>query len=140
PGATVDGPGSRVTMQSTLRAKLDALVERFEEIGLELSDPAVVGDQEHFRKLSQEYARLQELTALFNRYREFEPEIEGLEALTGDRDPDMRALAEDELPAAREKLADMERELKKFLTPRDPHDDANTLLEIRAGTGGDEAA
>ncbi len=129
-----------MSMQATLRAKLEALVERFEELGLELSDPAVIADHANFRKLSQEYSRLQELTELFGRYRALEPEIESLEALTEDQDPDMRAMAEEELPATRERLEALERKLKKFLAPRDPHDDANIFLEIRAGTGGDEAA
>ena len=127
-------------MQPTLRHKLEELVARREEVGLELADPEVIQDQPRFRRLSQEYSRLESLAEAFTRFRRLEDELVELQTLEQDNDPEVRALADDELPVLEEQRETLERELKTYLLPHDPRDRANLYLEIRAGTGGDEAA
>ena len=127
-------------MQESLRRKLEELVARREEVGLELSEPEVIQDQLRFRRLSQEYSRLESLAEAFTRYRDLEQELEELDARGHDSDPEMRAMADAELPALQERRDALEQDLKTYLLPHDPRDSANLFLEIRAGTGGDEAA
>lgn len=127
-------------MNPKLERRLEQLVERHEDLSHELSDPDVIGDQDKFRRLSQEYAHLGPLTEAFAGWRASAEELDELKAMQGDDDPEVRAMAEDELDAVTARRAELERVLYGFLVPRDPHDDANLFLEIRAGTGGDEAA
>ncbi|MCH9827021.1 MAG: peptide chain release factor 1 [Gammaproteobacteria bacterium] len=127
-------------MKPSLLAKLERLVERRDEVGRELSDPDVIGDQTRFRRLSQEYAQLESLTDTFGRWRAAGEELASLTQMRDDSDAEMRELANAEWPAATERRDALERELMGFLVPRDPLDHANVYLEIRAGTGGDEAA
>jgi peptide chain release factor 1 len=127
-------------MKPSLLNKLQQMAERREEIAQELSDPAVIADTDQFRRLSQEYAQLGPLSEGLVRYQQAARECEGLMALRADPDPDMRALADADLPAAQARLAQFEAELQAYLVPRDPLDASNVFLEIRAGTGGDEAA
>ncbi|HVS25526.1 MAG TPA: peptide chain release factor 1 [Gammaproteobacteria bacterium] len=127
-------------MKESLREKLVGLVERYEEVGRLLSDQKTIADKERFRELSKEYARLGEVAQDFEKYRKLEADIAASAELRASDDSELRSLAEDEhrdLVARRDaRLA----ALLNHLVPRDPDDDANLFLEIRAGTGGDEAA
>jgi peptide chain release factor 1 len=125
-------------MKASLTAKLFQLAERLEEISQLLAREDATADLEKYRKLSREHAELTPVVALFQAYRK--TEIDAETAQTFLSDPDMKAFAQAELDESREKLALLEAELQKALLPRDPNDDRNIFLEIRAGTGGDESA
>lgn len=127
-------------MKETLRQRLDSFTERFEELAMLLSDPEVINNQQRFRDYSREYAELEELVAAWQRYREIETNMHEAEQLSRDSDADMRELAEMELSEGRERLAELDLELKRLLVPKDPDDGRGVFLEVRAGTGGDEAA
>ncbi|APX93699.1 peptide chain release factor 1 [Halomonas sp. 1513] len=127
-------------MKATLRQRLESFHERFEELSALLAEPEVIGDQKRFRDYSMEYAELDDLVTTWRQYRSVEADVEGAEQLTGDSDPEMRELAELELAEGRERLAALEEELKRLLVPKDPDDGRSVFLEVRAGTGGDEAA
>ena len=127
-------------MKQSLTDKLQQLVDRHEEIGGLLSDPDVIGDQNRFRDLSMEYSQLEPVVALFRSYDQARRDEDAAEEMLSDADPDIRKMGEEELQAVRERLKQLEAEVKKQLIPKDPHDDSNIFLEIRAGTGGDEAA
>lgn len=125
-------------MKPSLLNKLQQLVERREEIAGELSQAGL--DAEKFRRLSQEYAQLGPLTEAFGAHQATTQEIENLQQMQSDADRELREMADAELPAAKLKLEQLERELQTYLVPKDPLDGNNVFLEIRAGTGGDEAA
>jgi len=125
-------------MKASIAAKLASLDSRLREIDARLSDPAVVDDLDDFRKLSQERSEIEPVVALFNEHRRAEGDIAAADEMA--RDPQMRAFAEDEIRAGRERLAALEADLQRMLLPRDPNDGKNLFLEIRAGTGGDESA
>ncbi|AXQ28604.1 peptide chain release factor 1 [Solimonas sp. K1W22B-7] len=127
-------------MKASLLTKLEGLAERREEISQELSDPDVIGNVDKFRRLSQEYAQLGPLSEAYAGYRDTSTEIAGLLDMRNDADRELREMAELELPAAQERLAALEKTLQGYLVPKDPLDNNNVFLEIRAGTGGDEAA
>ncbi len=127
-------------MKESIHQKLEHLSARFEEVGHLLSDPDIIGDQNRFRTLSQEYAQLNPLVDQFNHYNQTIDDISSANEMANDDDPDMRAMAADELKQAETRKQELELELQKLLLPKDPHDDSNIFLEIRAGTGGDEAA
>ncbi|HEY8519201.1 MAG TPA: peptide chain release factor 1 [Gammaproteobacteria bacterium] len=127
-------------MKDSIRQKLTLLAERYEEIERSLSDAAVIADKDKFRELSKEYARLEPIARDFAAYRKLEADAAAAEDLRRSDDAELRRLAEEELEATRERLAQLEQELSLHLVPKDPDDDANLFLEIRAGTGGDEAA
>lgn len=127
-------------MKETLRQRLDSFTERFEELAMLLSDPEVINNQQRFRDYSREYAELEELVAAWQRYRDVETNMQEAEQLSRDSDADMRELAEMELSEGRERLAELDSELKRLLVPKDPDDGRGVFLEVRAGTGGDEAA
>jgi peptide chain release factor 1 len=120
--------------------KLHRLVSRAEELGQLLSDPAVIGNQNRFRDLSREYAQLEPVVSLVREYDAAVRERDNARDMLSDVDPQIRTLGEEELASIEDRLADMETALRAHLVPRDPRDDANIFLEIRAGTGGDEAA
>ncbi len=127
-------------MKDSIRNKLAALTERHEEIARLLSEPDVIADQNRFRELSREYARLEEPVADFNAWRQLEADTEAANELCAGDDVQMRALGEEELEGLQSRREALERTLALHLVPRDPDDDANLFLEVRAGTGGDEAA
>jgi peptide chain release factor 1 len=120
--------------------KLDAIKARFEELGVSLTNPEIIGDNRKFGQLSKEYRSLEKVV---NAYAEYQKVLEDVEfyreALEGS-DEELRELAKLELPLAEEKQQRMEREIRQMLIPKDPQDDKNAILEIRAGTGGDEAS
>src|SRR5690606_12087020 len=113
---------------------------RYEEIAHLLSDPATIADKDRFRELSREYARLEPLARDFAAYRKLEKDLAAAEELAGGADHELRALGEEEAAELRAQRDERERELALHLGPKDPDDDANLFLEVRAGTGGDEAA
>ncbi|SHF51959.1 bacterial peptide chain release factor 1 (bRF-1) [Modicisalibacter ilicicola DSM 19980] len=127
-------------MKASLRDRLERLQERFEELAALLADPDVIAEQTRFRDYSREYAELDELTGAWREYRGVEQDVEEAAALCTDGDADLRELAEEELREGRARLEVLEERLKKLLVPRDPDDHRNVFLEIRAGTGGDEAS
>ncbi len=127
-------------MKDSIQEKLSVLVERFEEIGHLLSDPEIISAQNRFRDLSKEYARLQELAQDFSAYQKVEEGIRDAREMQQSDDVELRALGTEELETLLAQREVHERRLIVHLIPVDPDDDANLFLEIRAGTGGDEAA
>jgi peptide chain release factor 1 len=127
-------------VKDSIISKLAGLVDRHEEVAALLSDPDTIGDQARFRELSREYARLEPVVSDYRAWRRARAEQESAAEMADDRDPELRAMAAEELAGLETRLEDLEVALKKHLVPRDPLDDANIFLEIRAGTGGDEAA
>jgi len=125
-------------MLPSLRRKLDALAERHEEVGRLLAEPDVIADNARFRTLNQEYSQLQPVVDTLAAYQRAEAELSGAQVML--EDPELRELAEAELPSARARLEELEHALGLLLVPVDPRDEANLFLEVRAGTGGDEAA
>lgn len=127
-------------MKVSIRQKLERSEERCEEVGRMLADPQVHERADQFRELSVEYARLLPTATALRDYRRLEADLESAEALRTDADPGMRALGDEEATRLRTELAASEEALQRLLLPQDPHDEGNIFLEIRAGTGGDEAA
>jgi peptide chain release factor 1 len=128
------------TVNESIRDKLTALVERYEELSHLLSEPATIADKDRFRELSREYARLEPVARDFAAFRKLEGDLAAAEELARGEDRELRALGEEEAEELRLQRDVCERELALHLVPKDPDDDANLFLEIRAGTGGDEAA
>jgi len=128
-------------MQQSLIDKLEDLGARLQEINALLSDPETIAAQEKFKKLSIEHAQLTPVVAAYDKYQKSQSDLAEAELIkTEESDPELVAMAEDEITLAKGDISQMELELKKLLLPRDPKDDSNIFLEIRAGTGGDEAA
>ncbi len=127
-------------MKDSIRKKLESLAERFEEVGLLLSTPDIIGNQNKFRALSIEYAELEPVVGCFHEFLQALSDVSSAEQMQKDPDPDMRAMADDERAAAQERCEQLELDLQKLLLPTDPFDNSNIFLEVRAGTGGDEAA
>jgi len=123
-----------------IQERLDRLIDRAEELNGLLSQPEVINNQAEFRKLSQEYAEVSPVVSKYEQYRKAASELNNIQSMLKDSDAEMRAMAQDELPGAEQKLQDTETELQTLLLPRDPNDQRNIFLEIRAGTGGDEAS
>ena len=127
-------------MNSSMLAKLEQLASRHEEVGALLAEPTIIGDSDRFRALSVEYSQLESVAGGFWAYRRILDDLDAAREMSRDSDPDLRALAQDEVLDAEARRAEQERALQLLLLPRDPHDAGNVFLEIRAGTGGDEAA
>jgi peptide chain release factor 1 len=127
-------------MNESLRRKLDHLVERHEEIEGLLADAEVIADTERFTRLSQEYARLEPLVRSMAALDAAQTDLAAAEEMREESDPELRAMAEDEINATAERIEALEAELKVLMLPEDPNDGRNLFIEIRAGTGGDEAA
>ncbi|MEM0953151.1 MAG: peptide chain release factor 1 [Pseudomonadota bacterium] len=127
-------------MKASLVSKLETLADRHEEVAALLSDSEVIADQSRFRDLSREYAELERVVQCFSEYQQLQSDLGEARALLNDGDADMRAMAEEELAEGESTQERLERELQTLLLPRDPNDTHNVFLEIRAGTGGDEAA
>jgi peptide chain release factor 1 len=127
-------------LKSSLVTKLASLVERHEEVTALLSAPEVISDQGRFRELSREYSRLEPLVRDYSAWLGACADLDAAREMTHDSDPDLRMLGEEESSEVEARLETLERALMKHLVPRDPLDEANIFLEIRAGTGGDEAA
>ncbi|NJD06745.1 MAG: peptide chain release factor 1 [Methylococcaceae bacterium] len=127
-------------MKPSIRSKLDSLAQRFEEITALLAEPEVQNDQNRFRALSREYAQLEPVIDCYRRYLASQGAIEYAESLAQDSDPEVRAMAREEMLAAKEQAEALSNELQILLLPKDPNDARNIYLEVRAGTGGAEAA
>jgi len=127
-------------VKASIRSKLENLSERLQEISALLSDPEVIGDQNRFRTLSQEYAELDPIVACFERYNQAQSDIDSAQEMLDENDAEMKELAQEELKDAQQRRSELEISLQKLLLPKDPNDNKNIYLEIRAGTGGDEAA
>ncbi|MBW9257526.1 MAG: peptide chain release factor 1 [Candidatus Thiodiazotropha sp. (ex. Lucinisca nassula)] len=125
-------------MKPSLRGKLDQIAERFEEITALMADPDIQNDQNQFRDLGREYAQLEPVVLAFKEYSAAEEDIEAAKEMMSD--PEMAELAKEELSSAEEARERLEPELQLLLIPADPNDQRNVFLEIRAGTGGAEAA
>ena len=120
--------------------RLDAIKAKFDDIGVALSNPAVVSDNKRFSQLSKEYRSLEKIVVLANQYRKLLSDLEfNREALMGD-DDELRDLAKMETADLEKLKEELEKQIRNMLIPKDPQDDKNAILEIRAGTGGDEAS
>lgn len=127
-------------MKESIKLKLANLVERHEEIGMLLGEADVIQDQNKFRDLSKEYADLESLVTVFRAYQDAQEQLQSLQALMNDEDEEMREMAKDEFQTTQSSIENLEKELQIFLLPKDPDDNRNIFLEIRAAAGGDEAA
>lgn len=127
-------------MKDSIRNKLENLNDRYGEIEALLSDAEIISDQNKFRDLSREYAEIEDVVKSFNRYQEVSENLAAAQEMQKDSDAEMREMAEEEITAANAELETLEVELQKLLLPKDSKDSCNVFLEIRAGTGGDEAA
>ncbi|MDE5837149.1 MAG: peptide chain release factor 1 [Paramuribaculum sp.] len=127
--------------EPTLLERLEGIDARFEEISTLITDPAVIADMKRYVRLSREYSELEKLISAKNRYSSIIADINGAkEILDTETDEELRMMAQDELTAAQNKIPELEEEIKLLLIPADPEDGKNAIIEIRAGTGGDEAA
>jgi len=127
-------------MKDSIRQRLQKLADRYEEVGRLLSSEEVAGGSRQFRELSVEYARLQPLAERLQRYHGLERDVQAARELQADADAGMRALGSEELARLQRELESEQLELRRLLLPKDPRDERNIFLEVRAGTGGDEAA
>ena len=127
-------------MKASILTKLELLSARHEEIAALLSEPEVINDQNRFRSLSMEYAQLEDIVKAFAKYQQAQQDLESARDMLQEDDVEMREMAQEEMDGANKRLEMLEIELQKLLLPKDPNDNSNVFLEIRAGTGGDEAA
>jgi peptide chain release factor 1 len=127
-------------MKDSILNKLHTLVDRHEEIAGLLAEPDVISQQNQFRDLSQEYAQLEPVVSCFQNYNRAQDDLQAAKDMLKDEDADVREMAEEEKKESEKSIEIFELELQKLLLPKDPHDDSNIFLEVRAGTGGDEAA
>ncbi|UTW09152.1 peptide chain release factor 1 [Pseudomonas benzenivorans] len=127
-------------MKASLINKLDLLQDRFEELTALLGDAEVISKQSQFRAYSKEYAEIEPVILGFREFCKVQGDLEGAQALLKDSDPDLREMAEEEVTQAKARLIELEDHLQRMLLPKDPNDGRNVYLEVRAGTGGDEAA
>ncbi len=127
-------------MKDSILNKLHTLLDRHEEIAGLLAEPDVIGDQNQFRALSQEYSQLEPVVRCFQNYNSANEDLAAAKEMLKDDDADVREMAGEEKNETAEKISSLEKDLQKLLLPKDPHDESNIFLEIRAGTGGDEAA
>lgn len=127
-------------MKKSLELRLEQLLERFEEVNHLLSDAHVIADQAKFKALSKEFSHLEPITTTFVAYQKTQKELQSLNELIESGDPEMMALAEEDRPQILTKIDQLTEDLQQHLLPKDPDDERNIYLEVRAGTGGDEAA
>ncbi|CAH0540869.1 peptide chain release factor 1 [Vibrio marisflavi] len=126
-------------MKASILVKLETLVERYEEVQHLLGDPDIIGDQDKFRSLSKEYSQLEEVTKCFQAYQQAQEDLTAAEEMAQEDDAEMREMALEEIKDAKESIIRLNDELQILLLPKDPNDERNCFLEIRAGAGGDEA-
>ncbi len=129
-----------MSLSPLLSNKLTEVEERYQELETRLADPKVLGDNEVYQKVAKDHADLDQLVNVFREYRRLEAELNENRELAKDSDPEMAEMAKAEVEAACARLPQLEHQLQLLLLPKDPNDDKNVLLEIRAGTGGEEAA
>ncbi len=119
--------------------KLEQLEKRFDELTEQMADPGLIGDAEQYRKVAKAHSDLSDVVAKFRQWKKADDSLAQARAMLQERDPDLRAMAEEEVAHLGPEMAGIEEDLKILLLPKDPNDDKNVVLEIRAGTGGDEA-
>jgi peptide chain release factor 1 len=127
-------------MKASIQDRLQQVTSRYEEIGLLLSEQEIFSHPNRYRELSVEYSQLEPLARAWTRWQTIHAAIVEARQMLEEDEPEMRAMARDEVATGEQRLAKLEQEIQLLLLPRDPHDDNNIFLEIRAGTGGDEAA
>ena len=127
-------------MKSSLVTKLESLCDRHEEVSALLSDAETASNPDKFRTLSQEYAQLDEVVRIYSGYRQAQTDLAEAQTMLADGDPDVREMAQEEMDSLTQQMTLAEGELQVLMLPKDPKDKNNVFLEIRAGTGGDEAA
>lgn len=127
-------------MKASLQGKLEKLADRFEELSGLLSDPEIIGNQKKFRDLSREYSEIDPVVKCYQNYLKVASNLDAARAMQDDSDPEMREMGQEEARDATTKMDALADELQKLMLPKDPRDGANVFLEVRAGTGGDEAA
>ena len=126
---------------TTLLEKLEGLQARFEEVSTLITDPSVIADQQRYVRLTKEYKELEDLMAARKEYATLLTSLDECKQLiVNEQDPELKEMAREELAAAEQRLPQLEEEIKLMLVPKDPEDSKNAILEIRGGTGGDEAA
>ena len=121
------------------RKQLDQIEVRFEELSRQLADPDITSDGDRYRKVAKQHSDLSEMVALYREWKRAEGDIQQARGMLADPDPDLKQMAADEIARLEPVKVRIEEELKVLLLPKDPHDEKNVVLEIRAGTGGDEA-
>jgi peptide chain release factor 1 len=121
-------------------AKLQELEDKFNSLEAQMADPDVIKDQNLFKKLAKEHSDLSSVVVTYRDYKDVQKEIKGNKAILHDPDPELSEMAKEEIAVLEKKEEDLEQKIKVLLLPKDPNDEKNVLLEIRAGTGGDEAA
>src|SRR5208283_3352787 len=119
--------------------KLEELEKRFEELTQQMADPAVIADSDRYRKVTKAQSELSAAVSKFREWKKVESGLSQARAMLHEADPDLQAMAQEEVAHLEPELARIEEEIKVLLLPKDPNDDKNIVLEIRAGTGGDEA-
>lgn len=127
-------------MKESIKLKLEKIKERFEEISALLSDPDIIANQDQYRPLSKEYAEKESIVKCFEEYQQALENIAEAEGMLTDSDPEMRAMGQEELDEGKKQATELNESLQLLMLPSDPHDGSNIFLEVRAGTGGDEAA
>ncbi|GGI83473.1 peptide chain release factor 1 [Shewanella hanedai] len=127
-------------MKDSVIRKLEGLLERNEEVLALLSDPSVISDQDRFRALSKEYSQLEDVVKSFTAFQQATEDLEAAKEMLNEDDPELKEMAQDEIKDAKSVLEKLEDELQILLLPKDPNDNKNAFIEIRAGAGGDEAA
>lgn len=125
-------------MKPSMLSKLDQLAERLIEVSQLLNQEGVTSDMDNYRKLTREHAELEPLVALYQSYQGAQTDIDSAQEMLSD--PEMKDFAQEEITAAKQRMEDLKNDLQRMLLPKDPNDERNILLEVRAGTGGDEAA
>jgi peptide chain release factor 1 len=120
--------------------RLEQLEARYEDLGRQLADPEIISDQQKYQKAAKQHRDLESIVDKFRQYRQVVNGISDAQAMLAESDPDIRAMAQEELTQLEEREPKLEEELKVMLLPKDPNDEKNVVVEIRAGTGGDEAS
>ncbi|WP_158969867.1 peptide chain release factor 1 [Paraglaciecola sp. L3A3] len=127
-------------MKESVQNKLETLVERFEEVQALLGEAEVISDQDRYRGLTKEYSQLEDVVKCFREYQDAQQDLESSQEMMQEDDAEMREMAQEEFKAAKQKIEVLTQDLQVLLLPKDPNDDSNCFVEIRAGAGGDEAA
>src|ERR1700728_4473060 len=120
--------------------RLEHIAARYEDLGRQLADPEVLGDQQKYQKIAKQHRDLEPVVSKYREYRQVRTGIADARAMLNESDPEIRAMAQEELTALEAREPQLEEDLKLLLLPKDPNDEKNVVLEIRAGTGGDEAS
>ncbi|HAT2067591.1 TPA: peptide chain release factor 1 [Legionella pneumophila] len=127
-------------MKKSLELKLQQMLERYEEVGRLLSEASIIADQNQFKSLSKEYAQLEPVSQCYESYLEAKNNLDSLNELLESDDKDLATMAEEEIDSVKKQIEELDEQLQWHLIPKDPDDERNIYLEVRAGTGGDEAA